>query len=283
MDNWLLWILEKKTNYFKTNQKIVIMLQKKIIPTLVIVILLFSSCVSSKKLKTANEKIAAQDANISVLTTKNNELQKQVGDLTRQVSDLTATNKSVKDEFSHYKVDCEATKQKYNELVAALTEISNSLDEMEKKLQEAVADFKDKGVEVHVKDGLVYVNMQDNLMYKSGSSALSKEGKKALGSLGAALNEYPKLKVYVVGNTDDKKFKKGSSDNLSLSTERANGVVRTLRDDYKVDPTRLVAAGKGKYAPVADNSTEEGRAKNRRTEIILNPDLVRLWESVRTK
>jgi len=86
--------------------------------------------------------------------------------------------------------------------------------------------------------------------------------------------------VYVVGNTDDKKFKKGNSDNLSLSTERANGVVRVLRDDYQVDPTLLVAAGKGKYAPVADNSTEEGRAKNRRTEIILNPDLLKLWESV---
>jgi len=86
----------------------------------------------------------------------------------------------------------------------------------------------------------------------------------------------------VIGNTDDKKFK-GSSDNMSLSTERANGVVRILANDYKVDPTRLTAAGKGKYNPVADNKTEEGRAKNRRTEIILNPDWEKVWETVEAK
>src|SRR6185295_10100308 len=145
-------------------------------------------------------------------------------------------------------------------------------------LEAALADFNEKGVHVYEKDGLVYVNMQDNLMYKSGSSAMSEDGKKALGSLASALNDYPNLRVYVVGHTDDVKFKKGNSDNLSLSTERANGVVRVLRDDYQVDPTRLTAAGKGKYAPVGDNTTAEGRAKNRRTEIILNPDLERLWD-----
>jgi len=67
---------------------------------------------------------------------------------------------------------------------------------------------------------------------------------------------------------------------MTLSTDRANGVVKILRDDYKVDPTRLTSAGRGKYSPIADNSTTEGRAKNRRTEIIINPDLVRIWQSV---
>ncbi len=81
-----------------------------------------------------------------------------------------------------------------------------------------------------------------------------------------------------MGHTDDVKFKKGHSDNLSLSTERANGVVRILSDNYKVDLVRLTSGGKGKYAPVADNATAEGRAKNRRTEIILNPDLQRVGQ-----
>jgi len=249
------------------------MLQKAIIPTMLLATVLLYSCGPSKKLQSANDQIAALNATNSKLTTQNNDLQKQV-------ADLTTSNKSVNDEFSRYKADCEVTKRKFEAVKAAIMDINNSLDEMEKKLQDAMADFKGKGVEVYEKDGFVYVNMEDNLVYKSGSSTLSEDGKKALASLGAALNEYPKLKVYVVGNTDDKKFKKGNSDNLSLSTERANGVVRVLRDDYQVDPTRLVAAGKGKYAPVADNSTEEGRAKNRRTEIILNPDLLKLWESV---
>ena len=122
--------------------------------------------------------------------------------------------------------------------------------------------------------------MEDKLLYKSGSAVLGEDGKTALENIAAALNEYPDLKVVVVGHTDDKKFKNSNSDNLSLSTERANSVVRVLRDSYHVDPTRLTAAGKGKYSPVADNTTEEGRAKNRRTEIILRPDFMKLWESV---
>jgi chemotaxis protein MotB len=122
--------------------------------------------------------------------------------------------------------------------------------------------------------------MKDNLLYKSGSAKLSEDGKKALGNLASVLSEMPKLKVIVVGNTDTMHVK-GVADNWSLSTERANGVVRALVKEYGIDPARLTAAGKGKFNPVADNSTEEGRAKNRRTEIVLNPDWERLWESVK--
>jgi len=122
--------------------------------------------------------------------------------------------------------------------------------------------------------------MKDNLLYKSGSAKLSEDGKKALGNLASVLSQMPKLKVIVVGNTDTMHVK-GVADNWSLSTERANGVVRTLVNDYNIDPARLTAAGKGKFSPVADNSTEEGRAKNRRTEIVLNPDWERLWDSVK--
>ena len=111
---------------------------------------------------------------------------------------------------------------------------------------------------------------------------MGEAGKNALGSLASALNDYPNLKVIVMGHTDDVHVK-GKADNLSLSTERANGVLRILRDSYNVDPTRLTAAGQGKYNPVADNSTEEGRAKNRRTDIILNPDMERIWRSAAEK
>ena len=152
---------------------------------------------------------------------------------------------------------------------------------LEEKVEQATEEFNDKGIEVYNKDGVIYVSMQEGLLYKSGSAQLNPDGKKALGNLASVLNEYPKLKVIVVGNTDDQAFKKKSADNWSLSTERANGVVRVLRDEYKVDPGRLTAAGKGKYDPIADNSTAEGRAKNRRTEIVLNPDWRKLWESVK--
>lgn len=236
----------------------------------ILVIGVMSSCGTGKKLTAANDQIQQLQAT-------NTELNTKVTSLQTQVDNLIAGNKQVNAEFSKYKASCEETQAKFEVTKAILRDQYNTMAEVEKKLEEGMADFMDKGVDVYTKDGMLYVSLQDDLLYKSGSSKLGPEGKQALGSLAAALNDYPKLQVIVVGNTDDKQLKKGG-DNWSLSTERANGVVRILRDDYKVDPMRLTSAGKGKYAPVADNTTEEGRARNRRTDIILNPDLTRLWD-----
>jgi chemotaxis protein MotB len=255
------------------------MTQKLIIAGLFIGSVFFSSCGTGKKLEAANTQIQQLQSANTQLQSANSELASKQKALETQVNTLITSNKSVKDEFSRYKSDCEASREQLRQYQDALKADYNALDEMEKKIDDALADFKGKGVEVYQKDRIIYVDMQDNLMYKRGSSALGAEGKKALANLATALNNYPKLKVVVVGHTDDKKFKNSGTDNLSLSTERANGVVRVLRD-CKVDPVRLTAAGKGKYDPIADNATAEGRAKNRRTEIILRPDLVKLWESV---
>jgi chemotaxis protein MotB len=94
------------------------------------------------------------------------------------------------------------------------------------------------------------------------------------------LNENPNLLVYVIGNTDSVKVVRGFTDNWSLSTERANTVVRVLRDQYQVSMDRVTSAGRGKYDPIADNATADGRKQNRRTDIILNPDLSRLWDLI---
>ncbi len=184
------------------------------------------------------------------------------------------------DAFAKYRAECEATQSRLQVTQAVLREQVRSLQELETKIETALADFENKGVDVYYKNGYVYVSMEDNLLYKSGSSALGTEGKKALSSLAGVLDDYPNLKIVIVGNTDDAPFKKGSMDNWSLSTERANGVVRAFRDDYKIDPARLTAAGRSKYNPVADNSTAAGKAKNRRTDIILNPDLDKLWDNI---
>jgi len=109
---------------------------------------------------------------------------------------------------------------------------------------------------------------------------LGAKGQEALAVVAQVLNDNPNLKIYVVGHTDSVKVTKGFTDNWSLSTERANSVVRVLRDQYQVTMDRVTSAGQGKYDPVADNSTPEGRAKNRRTDIILNPDLSRFWEMI---
>lgn len=238
-----------------------------------ICVILFSSCAAKKKLAEAEAEITQLKAAQSDLASKNAALQKQL-------DEFTASRQQALTEFAKYKSDCEDAKQRLQVVKSMMTEQYSNLQEVERKIETALADFNNKGVQVYYKDGLVFVSMEDNLLYKSGSSTLGTNGKAALKNLASVLNDYPNLKVIVVGNTDDKQFKKGG-DNWSLSTERANGVVRTLRDDYKVDPVRLTSAGKSKYAPVADNNTEAGRAKNRRTDIILNPDLVKIWQSVK--
>ncbi len=237
---------------------------KKLIITSLVLSSLAMPAMAGKKLKKARAQIT--------------QLEQANAELTAQNANLQANLSALNSEFQSYKEGCTVTQNKLREVEGALQEEYATMRKVEQQLADALIDFKDKGVEVYSKDGLVYVSMEDKLLYKSGSSALGTEGKDALGKVASALNDYPKLKVIVLGHTDDVQFKKGS-DNWSLSTERANGVVRLLRDSYNVDPTRLTAAGKSKYAPVADNSTAEGKAKNRRTEIILNPNLERLWEN----
>jgi len=241
---------------------------------------ILSSCGTGKKLENANAQVADLQSQNSQLTTANNDLKKQVADLTSQNSGLTTQNSSLTAQFDSYKKDCQAKEQELKEMSEAMNELHKDVQELVEKIEAAEADFESKGFEVYSKDGIVHVDMKDNLLYKSGSAKLSDDGKKALGNLAEVLSGYPKLKVIVVGNTDTVKVK-GVADNWSLSTERANSVVRTLVKDYQMDPVRLTAAGKGKFNPVADNSTKEGRAKNRRTEIVLNPDWERLWESVK--
>ena len=234
--------------------------------------IILCACGTSKKLEEANAQTQQANARANELATKNADLQKEVDNL------ITA-NRQVNTEYARYREGCEATGKRLKELQDELTEVVDVLDKIEKRIEEGMTDFQSKGVDVDYRDGFVYVSMKDELMYKSGSAKVQEEGKKALTNLASVLNEYPKLKIIVLGHTDDKQFKKGS-DNWTLSTERANGIVRILRD-LNVDPARLTAAGKGKYSPIADNTTTEGRAQNRRTEIILNPDMEAILEHVR--
>jgi chemotaxis protein MotB len=252
------------------------MIQKSTILSILVSTIVLFSCAAKKELQTVKMEADELRARNAELTRNVNSLQKEKSELQKDVTQ----SKAVSDEFNQYKIKCMKIQEKYEAAQGVLDEQALILHQIESKLTEALVDFSNKGVEVYYNKGFVFVSMEDNLLYNTGSSKLNENGKKALSNLATVLNEYPKLKVIVLGNTDDVPFKNGS-DNWSLSTERANGVVRVLRDMFEVDPTRLTAAGKGKYNPVADNSTAEGRAKNRRTDIILNPDLDRLWDTIK--
>ncbi len=145
-------------------------------------------------------------------------------------------------------------------------------------MSEALHTFHEADADVYYKDGMLLISMNDRLLFGSGSTSLQPAGVEALQVIGEVMHEYPRINAIVVGNTDDRPVKSSFKDNWSLSTERANAVIRLLRDKYEVDPARLTAAGKGKYNPIADNDTPGGQAANRRIEIIINPDLAGIWE-----
>jgi chemotaxis protein MotB len=165
----------------------------------------------------------------------------------------------------------------------ALAEHGTSIRKIYNKVETSMAKFAEAGIEVSFKNGLVFISMEDQLVFNSGSSTVGWEGKQALALVAEELNQYPGVTVYVLGNTDDQKTKPGAKDNWSLSTERANAIVRVLRDEYKVDPARMISGGRAMYHPIADNATPEGRAKNRRTDIVINPNLDRIWEMTEKK
>lgn len=257
------------------------MLQRSIILFIALSAILIS-CGPGKKLQLAESQVGELQKQNKELAGQVNTLNSQVATLNKQTTELSSRNQSMAEEYTRYKETCEECKEDLAAIREVLNEEAETLERVREKIEKALVDFENRGVDVYSKDGLVFVSLSDELLYKSGSAKLGENGKKALGTLAEVLNDYPKLKVIVVGNTDDVQSKKGGS-NWTLSTERANGVVRVLSENYKVDPVRLTAAGKSKYNPVTGNETAEGRAKNRRIDIVLNPDLGRIWESAQSE
>ena len=152
-------------------------------------------------------------------------------------------------------------------------------------LKGALADVNDKDIEINVEEGVVFISIADKLLFSSGSYAVSDSAVEILGKVATVVNDKPNFDIMVEGHTDDKSVKNGAEikDNWELSVQRAASVVRVLTDKYEVAPERITAAGRSSYEPVADNDTKEGRAKNRRTKIILLPQLDEFFELLETK
>jgi chemotaxis protein MotB len=128
----------------------------------------------------------------------------------------------------------------------------------------------------------VYVSMSEKLLFPSGSAVVNKEGKEALAQIATALNENTDININIEGHTDSIPIKIRFEDNWALSVARSTSILRILTSDYQVDPTRITASGRSQYEPIADNANPEGRAKNRRTEIILAPKLDLLMDLIQT-
>ena len=162
-----------------------------------------------------------------------------------------------------------------NELESLIAAKDQAMRNLKDAVSRALTDFEGKGLTVEQRDGKVYVSMENKLLFSSGSWAVGVEGKKAVEQLGAVLADNPEIAILIEGHTDNVPYTGNGQlkGNWDLSTKRATSIVEILKANDNIKPENLTAAGRGEYAPIATNETGEGRAKNRRIEVILTPKL----------
>lgn len=171
--------------------------------------------------------------------------------------------------------DQESRVRELEELIAAKDTAVNRLRE---KIADALLGFSSDELSVEVKNGKVYVSLAEKLLFRSGSAKVDPKGEEALAKLAVVLQKNTDINILVEGHTDNVPIKGGAyADNWDLSAMRATSIVRILGQN-QIDHKRITAAGRGEHHPVADNSTPEGRSRNRRTEIILTPNLDELFK-----
>lgn len=245
----------------------------------------------------ASEKSANQNLNnengklkndLAVKTTSFNELQKNYTDLQSQKAmseeQYNAELKKKASELSSKETqlaDREKKLKEMQEIIARQDSLTRRLNDV---LRNALLGFNSDELTVEVRNGKVYVSMSDKLLFKSGSAAVEAKGKDALRVLADVLQKNIDIDVLIEGHTDNIPIKTAQyKDNWDLSVARATSIVRILTDEYYVGPTRVTASGKGEFTPKASNDTPEGRAKNRRTEIILSPKLDEIMQLLNNK
>lgn len=211
-----------------------------------------------------NDRLKDAQTGLRGMQAANKELQKALSEsinqgganISKLVDEINASNKYIKQ-----LVD---TKTKSDSLNMVLTN----------RLTQSLSKEELKDVDVQVLKGVVYISLNDNMLYKSGSYEISPAAAATLSKIAKIITDYSDYEVLIEGNTDNVPISKTNiRNNWDLSALRASSVVQELQNKYGVNPSRLTAGGRGEYNPVADNTTEAGRAKNRRTQIIITPKL----------
>ncbi|WP_224994594.1 OmpA family protein [Cesiribacter sp. SM1] len=177
-------------------------------------------------------------------------------------------------------INLQERERRVAELEKVLAEQEQAVAQLKKKVSDALLNFKENDLTVEVRNGKVYVSLAEQLLFKSGSTQVDPKGQNALQQLAGALRDSKDINIMVEGHTDNVPMNKGAAgidDNWDLSVLRATSIVNILQKNG-VAAERITAAGRGEYSPVTSNATAEGKAKNRRTEIILTPKLDELFQ-----
>ena len=257
--------------------------------------LLLSSCVSQKKyaeleaqqretqdqLNTATVKLNAclEDKNrlnetIGRLNNQNSALLNNVGDLAtlskKEAENLERSLESIKEKDLTIQRMQDAINKKDSVTLALVTSLKGVLGNM-----------SDEDIQINVEKGVVYVSISDKLLFASGKYNVTDQAKVVLGKVAQVVKNRPEIEFMVEGHTDDQSIRNAVlQDNWDLSVKRATSVVRVLQNEFGVEPQRMTAAGRSYYVPVASNETAEGRAKNRRTRIVILPKLDQFYSLI---
>ena len=284
---------------------------KATISILCISLLLFS-CVSSKKFKKSQADYATLQTQYSQLQGSLNDCNTQKADLTKQNGDLTsqldAANKQIgllkenntqalkqlEDMSVISASQAESIKKSMDNIGAKDVYIQSLQEQMARKdslnmalvmnLKGAVGNLDDQDINIKVDKGVVYIDISDKLLFKSGKYEVTNQAKTVLGKVALVLKNQPDIEFMVEGHTDNVPYKNGQLlDNWDLSCKRATSVIRILQNQYGLDPAKMAAAGRGEYKPVVANDTPEGKAANRRTRIVILPQLDQFFKLLETK
>ncbi|WP_196886089.1 flagellar motor protein MotB [Aureivirga sp. CE67] len=269
--------------------------------------LALTSCVSSKKYSALQEEnnqnkeqLTTAKANLEKCLIDKDKVGKENQELAERVEYLKENNTQMLSSLTELSVlskrEAENVKRSLEKIENQDGYIRNLQDAIARKdslnlqlvlnLKGALGDVNDEDIQIEVEGGAVFISLSDKLLFRTAGYTLNKKGIEVLGKVAKVVNDKPDIEIMVEGFADSRSYagKQGVLvDNWDLSVKRATSVVRILEDKYKVDPERMIAAGRGKYHPVASNDTADGRAKNRRTKIVILPKFDQFFELLEKK
>lgn len=244
-----------------------------------------TSCVSNKKYLAAKGHVANLQQDSTSLEARLAQANSRINTLEGKVGQMQETNQFTSNQLNQSQEEIAAQRLRLQQLQERIDRQKKNTEAIRAKMADALKGFSSDQLSVAIKKGKVYVSMQESLLFPSGSAVVNAKGKEALGTLASVLNQNLDINVLVEGHTDSIPIRQRYEDNLALSVARSTAIERILINDYKVAPERITSSGRSEYEPIAPNSTPEGRARNRRTEIILEPrldELMRLIEGTGT-
>lgn len=233
--------------------------------------------------KAQNELASGTDREAARILRELQELQQRLMEKEDRLSRLELTLEDKRQNLEKLQAEFAEQNTRLVELERVLFQKDSIMNGLRTKVAQALFAFDADELRVEMRNGKVYVSLEEKLLFKSGSFTVGAKGTDALKKLAGVLEQNPDIQIMIEGHTDNVPIISGSDllvDNWDLSVKRATSIVRILLANSTIDPSRLTSAGRGEYMPVADNATAEGKQKNRRTEIILTPRLDELFNLI---